>query len=414
MLTLAELRRKAEKKYLAALRVSLPLEVKGLSEASATDAQPTLFPLHISCGKLTEAEVSGGKWLHTIAQLEKYAQPAGRSGYTLRQERVNTRTSQAWQTLPQEAIFATPNDLFAFLGKTKEAAHFQQDAALVLARLPQLSKWLQQHPQVVLDQVGKWESLLRVCEFFLAASADSAAPQRYLRELRIEGIHTKFIEQHTRPLRLLLDELLPSNALRYQEAKFLRRYGLREAEPLVRLRLLDESLTDSLPFQLDDVALPVSKFRELAVPCQTVFIVENLTTFLALPPLPATVAVWGKGFQVGVLVGSAWAITRRILYWGDLDAAGFQILNQLRAHFSHAHAVLMDAATLTRYINHHSHPSKPVKPQLLAHLTYSEKKIFDYLVSSNLRLEQEHLPQEELLAALSHYYVSQEIKNKAS
>ena len=400
MLTIAELRRKAERKYADALRASLPTAA---AEALPAETGPALFPLRIACGKLTEDEVRGS-WLQTIDQLMKHAASAGRPGYELRQEQVNTGTSQAWQTLPREVVFATPNDLIGFLGKSREAAHFQLNATLVLARLPQLGGWLRQHPQVVLDQAGNWERLVRVCEFFMAAAADPTAPQRYLRELRIAGIHTKFIEQHTRPLRQLLDELLPPAALRYHEAKFLRRYGLREAEPLVRLRLLDETLVASLPFQLDDLAVPVSKFRELAVPCHTVLIVENLTTFLSLPPLSATVAVWGKGFQVGALAGSAWAGARQLLYWGDLDAAGFQILNQVRAHFPHAYAVLMDAATLARHTAHHSHPAKPIKSQHLAQLTPSEQTLFDYLVTHNLRLEQEHLPQEELLTALVPYY----------
>ena len=398
MLTLAELRRKAERKYLAALLTTLPAAPL---EAAENEPAASLFPLLISCGKLTAAEARSN-WLKTVDQLLQHARTGTRPGYELRQEFVNTRTSQAWQTLPTEVVFAAAADLFAFLGKTKDAAIFREDALLLLARLPQLRNWLSKHPQVVLDYAGKWESLVRICEFFLEPA--SAIQQRYLRELLIEGIHTKFIEQHTRPLRLLLDELLPAPALRYHETKFLRRYGLREAEPLVRLRLLDEAQVAATPFHLDDFAVPVSKFRELAVPCQTVFIVENLTTFLALPPLPATVAVWGKGFQVAVLAGSQWASTRQLLYWGDLDAAGLQILNQLRAHFPHTQAVLMDFATLNRHAAHHSHPPKPVKPQQLTHLTAAEQLLFDHLVTHNLRLEQEHLPQTELLAALALFY----------
>lgn len=402
MLTLADLRLKAEKKYLPALRTLLPM---GIADGAGAEPAPVLFPLHISCGKLTEAEVRGN-WLENVDQLKRHARSGGRPGYELREERVNTRTVQAWQTLPQEIIFSTPADLFAFLGKTREATTFREEAALLLVRLPQLREWVVAHPQAVLDHLGRWESLVRVCGFFLAAATAPTSPQRYLRELRIEGIHTKFVEQHTRVLRQLLDALLPPAALRYNESKFLRRYGLREAEPLVRLRLLDEALVAGLPFQLDDLAVPVGKFRELELPCQTVLIVENLTTFLALPPLPATVAVWGKGFQVGVLAGTAWAHARQVLYWGDLDAAGFQILNLLRQQLPHAHAVLMDAATLAGHAAHHSQPAKPVRPQKLAYLAPHEQELFDHLVAHNLRLEQEHIPQEVLLAALGKYYES--------
>lgn len=404
MLTLAELRHKAERKYLAALGTAfLPLP------ADAPEEAPTpLFPLCIACGKLTEAEARR-RWTDLVAQLEQHARPGGRPGYELRRAYVNTRTSQAWQTLPQEAVFGTPADLFAFLGKTRQAAGFRQDAELVLQRLPQLAGWLRARPQLLLDYAGQWESLVRVSEFFLALAAAPAAPRPYLRELRIEGVHTKFVEQHTRPLRLLLDELLPPGALGDGEKQFLRRYGLREAEPLVRLRLLDDALSAALPFQLDDLAVPVSKFRELALPCQTVLIVENLTTFLSLPPLPGTVAVWGKGFQVAVLAGTQWARSRQLLYWGDLDAAGLQILNQLRAHSPHAQALLMDAATLARHPEHHGQPAKPVKPQHLHHLSADEQALFDHLVTHHLRLEQEHLPLSELLTALQPHYPAESL-----
>ena len=40
---------------------------------------------------------------------------------------------------------------------------------------------------------------------------------------------------------------------------------------------------------------------------------------------------------------------RHITYWGDLDAAGFAILNAVRAHFPHTTSLLMDTATVTEF-----------------------------------------------------------------
>ncbi|OON65502.1 Wadjet anti-phage system protein JetD domain-containing protein [Hymenobacter sp. CRA2] len=390
MLTVADLRRKVEKKYVLALGATLPW---------SDEPAALLFPWHITCGKLTEAEIQGD-WLHTITQWVKQAKPVGGFGYELRQHRVNTRTSQAWQTVPQEVIFHTPEDVFAFLGKTREAAQFKRDAALVLARLPQLHRWLLRHVLLVTEYAGHWESLIRVGEFFLKLAQEPAdAPRYYLRELRIEGVHTKFIEQHTRPLRLLLDELLPSAALRQQENSFLRRYNLREPEPLIRLRILDEQLSSQLPFQLDDLTIPISKFAGLEFPCKSVLIVENLTTFLALPPLPETLAVWGKGFQVSVLATALWLRACRLLYWGDLDTAGLQILHHLRGCFPHTQALLMDDATLKRYAEYHTTASTNRQSEKLSNLTCAEEQLFRDLAAHQTRLEQEHIPLEELLQA---------------
>ena len=390
MLTVADARRKAEKKYLLALGATLP---------SNGEASSSLFPLRMTCGKLTQAETQGN-WLDVIAQWERQAKPAGGLGYELYQQRVNTRTSQAWQTIPHEAVFHTPADLFAFLGKTREATQFQRDAALILARQPQLRPWLLRHVALVVEYAGQWDNLTRVGEFFLKlAQEPSDVPRYYLRELRIEGVHTKFIEQHTRPLRLLLDELLPSTVLRPQENNFLRRYGLREPEPLIRFRVLDEQLSRQLPFQLDDLTILVSKFGRLDFPCDVVLIVENLTTFLALPPLLKTVAVWGKGFQVNVLAAAQWLQARQLLYWGDLDTAGLQILHQLRGHFPHTQALLMDAATLYRYTQYHTTVSAARQSEEVFNLTSTEQELYLHLATHKIRLEQEHIPLWELIEA---------------
>ena len=174
---------------------------------------------------------------------------------------------------------------------------------------------------------------------------------------------------------------------------------MREPEPLVYVRILDPQLSAGLPFGLDEFLVPISKFQTLHLPGHTVMIVENKITFLTLPPLIGTVAIWGQGFAVSMVEYATWLHSRDVFYWGDLDAAGLQILNRLRRYCPTARPLLMDAATLEQFQPFWVAAS-PVASQVLQHLSFSEQALFDHLVARDLRLEQERIPQTAVLAAL--------------
>ena len=72
-------------------------------------------------------------------------------------------------------------------------------------------------------------------------------------------------------------------------------------------------------------------------------------TFLTLPALPNTFALHGGGFKVSGLAAMPWLKECPLIYWGDLDAQGFQILSQLRAIFPHVAALMMNEATLQTF-----------------------------------------------------------------
>jgi len=64
-----------------------------------------------------------------------------------------------------------------------------------------------------------------------------------------------------------------------------------------------------------------------------VVVIENKTTFLTFPALlPGWLAIFGNGNSITVCGRLEWLKGRRLLYWGDLDPAGLQILSRLRAH----------------------------------------------------------------------------------
>jgi hypothetical protein len=306
-------------------------------------------------------------------------------GYTVE---LQTRVTRAHgtQSLPTRVRVASAEDLLHLIGKRAEFAAFEADVALIRATLPQLEGWLEEHVQRVIAHHGAWPELLMVCRYLL----DHPRPGVYMRELPV-AVHTKFVEQHTAILGRLLDALLPPEAIDQATTQFAPRYGLRDEEPLVRLRLLDPALAAQLGLPVDDLSAPLSQLARLPVHGQHCVVVENKLVFLTLPALPQTIAIFGSGFDTNKrLAKLPWLASCRLWYWGDLDAQGFQILSQLRASFPRAAALLMDAATFEAF-REFAVPGTPCAVAELPYLTSEEQALFARLAVATLRLEQERI-----------------------
>jgi hypothetical protein len=126
-------------------------------------------------------------------------------------------------------------------------------------------------------------------------------------------------------------------------------------------------------------------------------------TFLTLPPLPDGVALWGKGFQAGLLRRIPWLADCPIAYWGDLDAQGFAILSQVRSIFPQTRSLMMDAATLEAF-SEFLVAGTAAEAAELPYLTEAETAVYRHLQTHTLRLEQEKISQayvENYLARLA-------------
>lgn len=206
---------------------------------------------------------------------------------------------------------------------------------------------------------------------------------------------TKFVEQHQAALRPLLNRLIPAH-IRAEEDDFFRRFHLLLEEPSIRLRFLDAALR--LHPAVSQLSLWASEFRQLRLAGQRVFIIENLTTFLSFPLLENSLAVWGGGFAVSLLAGADWLAEKQLFYWGDIDVHGFQILARLRAHCPAVQSLLMDAATFRRYPGGGRGAASVAR--VLPGLTAQEQALYQELLRTNGRLEQEQLPPAYVTAAL--------------
>ena len=213
-------------------------------------------------------------------------------------------------------------------------------------------------------------------------------PQLYIRGLPIQ-VDTKFIERNKGIIKELLDIII-AKSVNPDETRFETRFNLRHDEPVVRFRVLDKTLSQALFSGIDDMSIPISKFRETEIPVETVYIVENKMNMLTFPPIHKSIVVWGHGFGVDLLKDVMWLRSKKILYWGDLDVHGFQILSELRSHFSQVESFLMDRETFNRFYEDGIGAETNVEKVLL--LTPEEKEMFDFLRGGNYRLEQEKIP----------------------
>ncbi len=355
-----------------------------------------VFPLDIPFRKPTGKEA-----LERFAEVRSWMlslREAGKDsrgfGYALEFAAVNHR-QLGEQRFPSRIFFETLPDLLRLIGRQRDFERFRELAELTLAAHPSLRPWLEQSPFNVLDNRESWPRLLCVCAYFL----DNPVPRRYLRELDIPGVDSKFVERNRRILREMLDILLPPAAIdrtvtSLAGSGFERRFGLRYDEPLVRLRLLDP--TSAAACGPTDLSIPLSQFLFFAPPYQQVFITENKINGLSFPPVADALVIFGLGYGIQALKEADWLRRKEIVYWGDIDTHGFAILSQLRGYFPQTRSMLMDRETLLAF--RHLWVAEEADKRCaaaLVHLDGEERRLYDELrgnaLGEHVRLEQERI-----------------------
>ena len=346
----------------------------------------SFFPQVIRCRKINPGD-DFSQISAQIKQISREEKSQKGYGYRVLFKSVNTRRHGP-QTLPDKILFENKSDFLKYIGKDGEFRLLQEMISRTGKMMPMLLPWLKQHPRQLIRYLSEWPEILAVCRYFL----ENPRPALYIRELPIDNLDTKFIENHRGILTTLLDLLMPADAINNEEKDFARRYYLKYAQPLIRLRVLDPLLRPRNDYPGESIAIPVEDFEMLQPPGNVVFITENLINFLTLPAFPDAIGILGNGFRVQLLRNVHWLQSRDIYYWGDIDVQGMQILSQLRGYHPQVQSLMMDFATLEGF-RQFAVAGKPTKAVNLPHLTAQETELFDYLKRHNLRLEQERIPQ---------------------
>lgn len=302
--------------------------------------------------------------------------------------------------VPAEAWVDSLDAALTLLGKRREAARYAALLELTRREQPALTAWLAAHQLRALDLADEWPRLLAI----VAWVAAHPRPAVYLRQVDIPGVHSKYLEARRGLLTELLDLALPSEAVDGSTTginQFARRYGFLDKPPRIRLRLLDADLLPGLPGR--DLTLDAAAFAQLDPGAARIFITENEINFLAFPPHPMSLVIFGAGYGFDTLSRAAWLHRCPIHYWGDIDTHGFAILDQLRSHFPHAASFLMDRATLMDSPDQwgeETHPTRRDLPRLSAEESALYDELRDNRLRANLRLEQERIGFGRVEAAL--------------
>ncbi|MDO4537209.1 MAG: DUF2220 family protein [Coriobacteriales bacterium] len=224
----------------------------------------------------------------------------------------------------------------------------------------------------------EFELLLAAGSWFRTHDAHGLMP----REVPLPGIDSKWLNAKQR--QKLLCALASKDTL-----------GLRERPPALEFAYLDSAHLAGGGRRYDS------------------WVVENKDTYLNLPQLSGGICIFGSGRAGQALVGELTWIreAKRILYWGDLDADGFEILNGYRAHGLSCESMLMDRRTLERFGRYGTSVEKDHKTPLvrerkeLPHLNAEELSTYELLTDpayqGHRRLEQEKIPLSEALAVLA-------------
>jgi len=360
-----------------------------------------IFPLEIAFRKPNASEMSEHhmKIRDWIGMLRQHSKEQCGKGYHLEFKQVKNRKIGE-QSMPSRIYFDCCDDLLSFTGKTKAFLTFKLRCQQTLTSFPCLQPWLRKYPLKLLEYAQAWSQLLLVCAWF----SKHPRPKLYIRELDIEGVDSKFIEQHKGILSELLSILLPEESVDISisglsQHGFERRFGLQYDEPLIRFRLLD------IHAGFSDISVPISQFESYQTNIKTVFITENKINGLSFPNTPSAMVLFGLGYGIEILKDIAWIQDKRIIYWGDIDTHGFSILSQLRSYFPQVQSICMDEISLLAHKplwgcedkdKRYLHPLK--------HLNESEQNLFNSLKNNDLgisiRMEQERIRHTCLLQQL--------------
>lgn len=310
-------------------------------------------------------------------------------GYTISFKERKTK-NLGTQSFPESIFFNTEQDYQQYLKIETEVSLFKNAFQHILNEFSELQNWVEKYPNKVIANIDNWDDILKVCIYF----KNNPKPNLYLRELPIT-VHTKFIENNFSILRELID-LIIKPSINISETKFEKRFNLKYSEPLVRFKILDSSISDKYFSGITDISIPLNQFKELSLPIKKVIIVENKTNLytvaLTFPVLDKTIVIFGSGFKVENLKNVQWLNYVEIIYWGDIDIQGFEILSQMRGYFTQTKSFLMDEGTFNNFFENDNGTLSKVS--ILSNLTNLELNIYKKIKKNNWRLEQEKIPLE--------------------
>lgn len=237
--------------------------------------------------------------------------------------------------------------------------------------------------------------LLRAAGWFRRNDVSGLSP----REVPVVGVQGKFLD---------------SKVNRELIARICRRetLGLRLKSNVVQLKYLDPSSPVRFGGCRPDGQRGADEGRP-PFAARIAIVVENHATFLDFPLLDGAVCIYGAG-RAAVsrdhAAGIPWLRDAdRVVYWGDMDADGLEILAGFRREVGEVSSILMDTSSFEEYAEAGTSLMPNGKPvpihakKVVPGLAPPEQALYDALADTELpcrRIEQERIPYSAALEAL--------------
>ncbi len=293
--------------------------------------------------------------------------------------------------VPTKVVIESFEALVALLGVQRDLEYLNEVIGETRTRLPSLLSWLARNPMKGIEYHSTWGHLLSTVIWIKGTNTKDV----YLRQIDLDGIDTKFVEKNRTILDEMLSEVVPVEGInmRFPPSDFSGRYGFKSKPRYTRFRILDSDIS-CFPSGISEVTIRTEELAALSIAISTVFVIENEVTYLAFPSVKDALVVFGSGFALANLDSIPWLESKHVIYWGDIDSHGFDILSRMRNRVVSVKSMLMDRETFLGHLGQWVREPSPTN-KVLANLTTSEQAMYQDLLSnrygSSLRLEQERI-----------------------
>ncbi|MBM7508510.1 hypothetical protein JOE61_002324 [Nocardioides salarius] len=354
----------------------------------------TAWPREVSLGRHGSADVET-QWDEVFPAILTLRSWAREQGLVLRGEAQRIlRTSQE---IPRAVLIPSVEDAARLAGapwpaQVDRAAARAAALREALARRTDLEDDEAQTTATrLLKKVIDWpdvdfDLLLRVAAWITANPQVAVGLTR--RQVPIPGVHGKWLE---------------SNETRLLELTGLTTLGLTPSHPpRIHFNYLDAAYLADPGNRRHDSLTHRDSARPAYQP-QVIIICENKDSAINFHPVPGGIAVEGDGTGGGTIAAIDWIRNApTLIYWGDMDAAGLEILSGFRACGLEVNSVLMDVATYETYrefgtnMQPNGTPIKALGPKPDRLLTAPERDLYERVADPTYtgvrRVEQERIP----------------------
>lgn len=219
------------------------------------------------------------------------------------------------------------------------------------------------------------------------------------RQVPVPGVHAKWLQSHRAGVQALTG---------------LNDLGILPVHPpRIHFTYLDPDHRSS-GARIHDSATVGDSFEPAYMP-EIVIVSENKDTAIHFPPLTGGIALEGVGKGGKTPAAFPWIREAPVLvYWGDIDRDGYEILDGYRRDFSRDIAsILMDPDTYEAYeqfgtdLDPHGHPLTIGDPKPVDLLHADERSVYARLLdekrTGHRRIEQERIPLDRALEAVIEF-----------